>query len=416
MRRIVLKFGGTSVADVDRIRHVACLVKDRLQPDVGIAIVTSAMAGVTNQYVAWSDAIGVPNDGLGHRDDEYDVVTSSGEQVTAGLLAMALRHVGVRARSWLGWQAAVHTDGVHGKARIADVVCNGLATAIDAGEVAVVAGFQGLSPDGRITTLGRGGSDTSAVALAAALKAELCDIYTDVDGVYTTDPRVEVKARRLPRLSYGEMLEMAAMGAKVLMPRSVELAMAHQVPLRVLSSFSAAGTNAGTLICGEDTMMEQRIVSGIAFSADEARLTLVGLPDQPGVVAHIFGLLADANITVDMVTEARDMTGGTANLGFCVARRELARAGDVLAAAQDTLGYTALHTTSDLAKVSVIGVGLRSHMDVSKTLFEALAAKSINVQAIATAEIKISVLIETAYLELAVRTLHAAFGLDAVTT
>ncbi len=406
MQRMVLKFGGTSVADIERIRHVAHLIRARMRPGLQLAVVTSAMAGVTNQYVAWADAVGTPNDGLGHRDDEYDVVTSSGEQVTAGLLAMALRHLGVRARSWLGWQLPVHTDDQHGRARIADVDCAGLIDGIADGTVAVVAGFQGITATGRVTTLGRGGGDTSAVALAAALKADQCDIYTDVDGVYTTDPRMVRQAQRLAHISYAEMLEFAAMGAKVLMPRAVELAMAHKVPVRVLSSFAPDGTG-GTLICGEHPMMEQRIVSGIASTLDVCQLTLGHVPDQPGSAARLFGSLADAGVVTDMITESRS-GNDLVDLSFTVARRDAERAAAVLAAAHPG----PVRQKGDLARISVIGIGMQSHPDTPRTLFATLADKGINICGISTSEIKISVLVDAPYHELAVRSLHTAFGLD----
>jgi len=414
MSRLVMKFGGTSVADLERIRRVARLVNAEVQAGHRVAVVVSAMAGKTNELVAWTDGSGAAAQGLKPSDDEYDVVVASGEQVTAGLLAMTLRNMGLPARSWLGWQIPIVADDAHGRARIDDVPPEKLAAALDAGEVAVVAGFQGVTRDGRIATLGRGGSDTSAVAIAAALKAERCDIYTDVDGVYTTDPRIESKARRLAKISYEEMLEMASLGAKVLQTRSVELAMAQNVPVRVLSSFVEPGEapGQGTIVCDEDEIMEKRIVSGVAYSRDEAKISLFGLPDHPGVSSTIFGALADANVNVDMIVQSHARTQDTANMEFTVGKRDAARAVDIVRAAQPQIGFDDVAVNDEVAKVSVIGVGMRSHTGVAKTMFAALAEKGVNIQVISTSEIKISVLIDAAYTELAVRALHAAYGLD----
>ena len=409
-----MKFGGTSVADLERIRRVGRLVAAEVAAGHQVAVVVSAMSGKTNELVAWTDGAGPAAAGLPASDDEYDTVVAAGEQITAGLLAMTLRNIGVPARSWLGWQIPIIADDAHGRARIDEVPPEKLAAALDAGEVAVVAGFQGVTRDGRVATLGRGGSDTSAVAVAAALKAIRCDIYTDVDGVYTTDPRIESKARRLAKISYEEMLEMASLGAKVLQTRSVELAMSQNVPVRVLSSFVEPGEapGQGTIVCDEEEIMEKRIVSGVAYSRDEAKISLFGLPDHPGVSSEIFGRLADANVNVDMIVQSHARTAGTANMEFTVGKRDAARALEIVTAAKDAIGFEAVSVDEDVSKVSVIGVGMRSHAGVAKTMFGALAEKGVNIQVISTSEIKISVLIEAAYTELAVRALHAAYGLD----
>ncbi len=409
-----MKFGGTSVADLDRIRRVARLTAAEVRAGKAVAVVVSAMAGRTNELVAWTDGAGAAAPGLPSSDDEYDVVVASGEQVTAGLLAMVLRNMGVPARSWMGWQIPILTDGAHGRARIEDVPGAVLGEAMDRGEVAVIAGFQGRTVDGRISTLGRGGSDTSAVAIAAGVGCP-CDINTDVDGVYTTDPRIEAKARRLARISYEEMLEMASLGAKVLQTRSVELAMARQVPVRVLSSFiepEQLADAVGTIVCDEEDIVEQRIVSGVAYSRDEAKISLLGLPDRPGVSSKLFGRLATANVNVDMIVQSRARSGDTANMEFTVGRRDAARTMEIIAAAKDEIGFEEARVDEDVAKVSVIGVGMRSHAGVAQTMFGALADKGVNIQVISTSEIKISVLIDAAYTELAVRALHAAYGLD----
>jgi aspartate kinase len=402
---VVQKYGGTSVADLERIRHVAGRVARQHRAGERLCVVLSAMAGETNKLVGFVDGL----DRDGYDPAEYDMVVASGEQVTVGLLAIALRKLGVPARSFTGWQAGVSTDAAHGKARITAIDPTAVLRAVDKGEVAVVAGFQGLASDGRISTLGRGGSDTSAVAMAAALHAERCDIFTDVDGVYTTDPRIVAKARKLDRITYEEMLEMASQGAKVLQTRSVALAMAHKVRVQVLSSFT---DEPGTLVCDEDEIVEQQVVSGITYSRDEARLTVLGVRDRPGVAAAVFGPLAESNINVDMIVQSVSRDGVSANMTFTVARNDLARAQAVLAEHQDAIGYGEIIADQDVSKVSVIGVGMRSHAGIAHTMFQSLAEKGINIQAISTSEIKVSVLIGEAYTELAVRTLHSAYGLD----
>ncbi len=414
MSRLVLKFGGTSVANLERIAHVADIVAARYKESGKVAVVVSAMSGTTNQLVEW--ARGAAGDKMQGKDydEEYDVVVASGEQVTCGLLALALRRKGLRARSWLGWQLAMRTDDAHSKARIVGFDGDAFVKAVDGGEIAVVAGFQGVDRNGRVSTLGRGGSDTSAVAVAAGLKADLCDIYTDVDGVYTTDPRIVPKARRLDKISYEEMLEFASLGAKVLQTRSVELAMNHRVPVRVLSSFEGAvpSPNTGTFVCDEDQIVEKQVVSGVAYSRDEAKFTLIGVDDHPGVAAIIFGALADAGVNVDMIVQATAKSAGRQNIVFTAPDRDAAHVGQVLEKVREKIGYQELQVARDVAKVSVIGVGMRSHAGVAKTMFEALAAKGINIEVISTSEIKISVLIDASYTELAVRALHTAYGLD----
>jgi aspartate kinase len=409
-----MKFGGTSVADLERIRRVARLVAAEVAAGHDVAVVVSAMAGRTNELVAWTDGAGPAAAGLPASDDEYDVVVASGEQVSAGLLAMTLRNLGVHAKSWLAWQIPIVTDEAHGKARIDEVSPDKLEAAMAQGEVPVIAGFQGVDRQGRLSTLGRGAGDLSAVAVAAALQADRCDIYSDVDGVYTTDPRIERRARRLARISYEEMLEMASLGARVLQSRSVELAMAQRVPLRVLSSFAEPGEvgNVGTIVCDEEEIVEKRIVSGVAFSRDEAKISLYGLPDHPGVSSEIFGRLADANVNVDMIVQSHARSEGAANMEFTVGKRDAARAVEIVRQAKAQIGFEDIAVDEDVAKVSVIGVGMRSHAGVAKTMFGALADKGVNIQVISTSEIKISVLIEAAYTELAVRALHAAYGLD----
>ncbi|ABC21547.1 aspartate kinase [Rhodospirillum rubrum] len=405
MARIVMKFGGTSVGDVDRIRNVARRVKAEVDAGNEVAVVVSAMSGETNRLVGFCDSMTNMYDAR-----EYDAVVATGEQVTIGLLAIALQDIGVEARSWMGWQIPIHTDEAHGKARILSIDTTVLEQRLASGQVAVVAGFQGLGPNNRVTTLGRGGSDTSAVALAAALKADRCDIYTDVDGVYTTDPRIVPKARKLDRITYEEMLEQASLGAKVLQTRSVEMAMKHRVRVRVLSSFSDAP---GTLVCDEDEIVEKELVSGIAYSRDEAKITLVKVSDRPGVAARIFGPLADANINVDMIVQNVSEDGHSTDLTFTLPRSDLARALKVLEGARDDINYRELTTSSAVVKVSVIGVGMRSHAGVAQTMFRALSEKGINIHVISTSEIKVSVLIAEEYMELAVRALHSAYGLDA---
>ena len=406
MALVVQKFGGTSVADLERIRAVAGRIKRARDAGDRIAVVVSAMAGTTNQLVDWVTEIG----GAHYDRAEYDVVVASGEQVTVGLLAVALHAVGLPARSFLGWQAPVRTDGAHGRARIKVLEPDLLRASLERGEVAVLAGFQGVSADHRVTTLGRGGSDTTAVAMAAALGAERCDIFTDVDGVYTSDPRIVAKAHKLERVTYEEMLEMASLGAKVLETRSVALAMQSGVRIRVLSSF-ADGT--GTLVVDENEIVEQQIVSGIAYSRDEAKITLVGVADRPGVAATIFGPLAEANINVDMIVQSVSADGETTDLTFTVGRGDLARTTAALEAMRAQLGYREIATDGEVVKVSVIGVGMRSHAGTAHIMFRTLAERGINIQAISTSEIKISVLIDEAYTELALRALHTAYGLDA---
>jgi aspartate kinase len=405
MARIVQKFGGTSMADIDRIKSVARRVKRELDAGSEVAVVVSAMAGVTNQLVDWARQISRLHDAR-----EYDAMVASGEQVTAGLLALALQDMGVNARSWLGWQIPVHTDGIHGKARIRDIPVQEIVRRMAEGQVAVVAGFQGLGPDNRITTLGRGGSDTSAVALAAALKADRCDIFTDVDGVYTTDPRIVAKARKLDRITYEEMLELASQGAKVLQTRSVEMAMNHRVRVQVLSSFSDAP---GTLVVDEEEIVEQHVVSGIAYSRDEAKVTLVKVSDRPGVAAAIFGPLADHAINVDMIVQNISEDGRFTDLTFTVGKADLDRTVKVLEERRGALGFAALKPDPNVVKISVIGVGMRSHVGVAQQMFKTLAEKNINIQVISTSEIKVSVLIAEEYTELALRALHTAYGLDA---
>jgi aspartate kinase len=405
MARIVQKFGGTSVADVERIRNAAQRVKREVEAGSEVCVVVSAMAGTTNQLVDWTRQMSQLHDAR-----EYDVVVAAGEQVTAGLMALALQDLGVPARSWLGWQIPLHTDGMHGKARIETIETAEIERRLGNGEVAVVAGFQGVGPRERITTLGRGGSDTSAVAMAAALRADRCDIFTDVDGVYTTDPRIVAKARKLSRITYEEMLEMASQGARVLQTRSVAMAMNHGVRLQVLSSFADAP---GTLVVDEDEIVEKRIVSGIAYSRDEAKITVSGVADRPGVAAAIFGPLADNAINVDMIVQSASEQGQLADMTFTVGRADLDRAVAVLEQRRESLGFAALNPDPNVVKVSVIGVGMRSHAGVAQQMFQTLADKGINIQVISTSEIKVSVLIAAEYTELALRALHTAYGLDA---
>ncbi|MCA8899905.1 MAG: aspartate kinase [Hyphomonas sp.] len=414
MARTVLKFGGTSVGDLDRIANVAEIVKARADQGEHMAVVVSAMSGETNKLVAFAEGAAgkdLPRDLF---DDEYDVVVASGEQVTAGLLALALRKRGLKARSWLGWQLRLKTNDSHGRARIQGFDDSKLPDSVDAGEIAVIAGFQGVTDDDRVTTLGRGGSDTSAVAVAAALQAQVCDIYTDVDGVYTTDPRIVPKARRIDKISFEEMLEMASLGAKVLQTRSVELAMNHNVPVRVLSSFVKPGEpNPGTLVCAEEEIVEKQVVSGVAYSRDEAKVTLYGMPDKPGVSARIFSALAKAGINVDMIVQANARGPERANMVFTCTDRDSPFARETLEKLKDEIGFESMDVTRDVSKVSIIGVGMKSHTGVAETMFRALSEKNINIDVISTSEIKISVLIEASYTELAVRALHTAFGLDA---
>jgi len=404
MARIVMKFGGTSVADLDRIRSVATRVAAEIANGHQVAVVVSAMAGVTNQLVNWCSSLSPLHDAR-----EYDSVVATGEQVTAGLLAIALQNLGLEARSWLGWQIAIDTDGQHGKARILGIEGDELIARMAQGQTPIIAGFQGIGPDNRITTLGRGGSDTSAVALAAALSADRCDIYTDVDGIYTTDPRIVPRAQKLAKITYEEMLELASVGAKVLQTRSVELAMKEKVRVQVLSSFS---NEPGTLVVDEDEILEQEIVAGIAYSRDEAKITVRKVPDKPGIAAAIFVPLAEAGINVDMIVQnvAED---GTTDMTFTVGKTDLAHARASLEAARQKIGYAEISSDADVAKLSVVGVGMRSHAGVAGTMFKTLADRGINIQVISTSEIKVSVLIAAEYTELAVRALHTAYGLDA---
>lgn len=416
--RLVMKFGGTSVADLERIQAAAKRVKREAERGFDVTVVVSAMAGRTNELVGWVREAATPEgaNSAGLYDArEYDAVVASGEQITSGLMALVLQEMGVPARSWQGWQIPIRTSGLHGAARIEAIETEAMARKFGEGLHAVVAGFQGIGPDGRISTLGRGGSDTTAVALAAALGAERCDIYTDVDGVYTTDPRIERRARKLERIAYEEMLELASLGAKVLQTRSVELAMRYKVRLQVLSSFEDLP---GTLVCDEEEIMEQNVVSGVAFSRDEAKLTLVKVKDQPGVAAKIFGPLAASGVNVDMIVQniGTDLSGGedgSTDMTFSVALAEVERARAALEGEREAIGYQSLIVDDDVAKVSVVGIGMRSNAGVAQRMFAALADEGINIKVITTSEIKVSVLIDRWYLELAVRALHDAFGLEA---
>ncbi len=405
MALIVQKFGGTSVGDLDRIRNVAMRVKSEVDAGNHVAVVVSAMAGTTNQLVSWARDIGPLHDAR-----EYDTIVATGEQVTVGLLAIALQNLGIDARSWLGWQIPVRTDDVHGAARIDSIDTSLMRERLAGGQVAVVAGFQGIAPDGRVATLGRGGSDTSAVALAAALQADRCDIYTDVDGVYTTDPRIAPKAQKLDRITFEEMLEMASLGAKVLQTRSVAMAMRHNVNLQVRSSFSDAS---GTLVVNEDEIVEQEKISGIAYSPDEAKITIQGLPDKPGIAASIFGELADNHINVDMIVQSAASEGQHADITFSLGRGDLDKALALINGAKGKLGFKGVDSNAGVTKISVVGSAKRSQPGVAKAMFETLAERGINIEVISTSEIKISVLISSEYTELAVRSLHSAFGLDA---
>jgi aspartate kinase len=417
MSFVVMKFGGTSVATLERIRNVARHVKREVDAGNHVAVVVSAMAGVTNQLVAW-----VREASPLHDAREYDAVVATGEQVTAGLLAIVLQSMAIPARSWQGWQIPILTDDAHGVARIKDIPGAKIRARLEQGEVAVITGFQGIEPNrNRISTLGRGGSDTSAVALAVAVRADLCDIYTDVDGVFTTDPRMVPRARRLAKISYEEMLEMASLGSKVLQTRSVELAMVHRMRLRVLSSFvppeelraveAESWDEIGTVICSEDEIVEQHVVSGIAYAKDEAKVSLIRVEDKPGVAARVFGPLAEANINVDMIVQNTSSDGKHTDMTFTVQGSDLDRALEVLRGAKQEIGYFEVKSASDVAKVSVIGVGMRSHAGVAAQMFKALAERGINILAITTSEIKISVLIDAAYAELAVCTLHSLYDL-----
>jgi aspartate kinase len=414
-----MKFGGTSVADINRIRNVAQHVKREVDAGNSVAVVVSAMAGTTNQLVEW-----VREASPLHDAREYDTVVATGEQITVGLLAIVLQGLGVSARSWLGWQIPITTNQVHGSARIDSIDGTNILERFKQNEVAVITGFQGREPQrNRIATLGRGGSDTSAVAVAIALEADICDIYTDVDGIYTTDPRVVPKARRLHKIAYEEMLEMASLGSKVLQTRSVELAMVHGMCTRVLSSFAAPdslepfrpGNNdndVGTIVCDEDEIVEAQVVSGIAYAKDEAKVTILGVADKPGIAAAVFGPLAEANVDVDMIVQNLSSDGMRTDMTFTVQATALDKALSVLEGARDAIGFEEIKSSADVVKVSVIGIGMRSHAGVAAKMFKALADKSINILAITTSEIKISVLIDAAYAELAVRTLHSVYGLD----
>lgn len=411
MAMIVQKFGGTSVADIARIRHVAERVRREVKAGNHVAVVVSAMAGFTDQLVGYVREVSPLLDE--HGWVEYDAVVSSGEQITSGLLALCLSGQGIPARAFCGWQLPLVTDNAHGKARIERIGTESLNQCFADSKVAVIAGFQGIAEDGRIATLGRGGSDTSAVAIAAALKADRCDIYTDVDGVYTADPRIVSKARKLERVAYEEMLELASQGSKVLQTRSVAMAMNHGVRVQVLSSFEDVP---GTLLVDEEDIVEKHKVTGIAHSRDDARVTLTDVPNKPGVSAAIFGPLADANINVDMIVQNVTEDGRRTDLTFTVPRGDLQKAVEVLESRRGEIEFKSLHHDPQVAKVSVVGVGMRSHTGVAQTMFRALSEKGINIIVISTSEIKISVLIDEAYTELAVRTLHTAYELDAADT
>jgi len=422
MARIVMKFGGTSVADLDRIYNVARHVKREVEAGHQVAVVVSAMSGKTNELVNWVQSMPKVAGAKAAIYDarEYDSVVASGEQVSSGLLAVALQAMGIDARSWQGWQIPIKTDNVHGAARILDIDGSELIKRFEAGQVAVIAGFQGLAPDNRIATLGRGGSDTSAVAIAAAVAADRCDIYTDVDGVYTTDPRIVKEARRLKKVAFEEMLEMASLGAKVLQVRSVELAMVHKVRTFVRSSFDdpdAPGMSdplnpPGTLICDEEEIVEQEVVTGIAYAKDEAQISLRRVSDRPGVSAAVFGPLADAHINVDMIVQNISEDGSRTDMTFTVPSADVDKALLQLEKHRDAIGFDVVQSETGLAKISVIGIGMRSHAGVAATAFKAMADRSINIKAITTSEIKISILIDGAYAELAVRALHSVYGLD----
>ncbi|WP_404480118.1 aspartate kinase [Novosphingobium sp. BL-52-GroH] len=417
MARIVMKFGGTSMAGTERIRRVAGIVKRQQEAGHEVAVVVSAMSGETDRLVNFCREANALYDPA-----EYDVVVASGEQVTSGLLALTLQAIGCKARSWQGWQVPIKTDDAHAKARIEDIDSDALIASMAAGEIAVIPGFQGVSPQGRVTTLGRGGSDTSAVAVAAAVKADRCDIYTDVDGVYTTDPRIVAKARKLPLVTYEEMLELASVGSKVLQTRSVSLAMKENVRVQVLSSFidesaPAADTIPGTLIVSDEELegsdMERQLITGIAADKNEAKITLTRIADRPGAVASIFAPLAESNINVDMIIQNVAKDKGETDVTFTVPQSDLARAQAMLEERQEKIGFYRMIAEGNVAKISVVGVGMRSHAGVAATMFKTLADRGINIIAISTSEIKVSVLIDTDETELAVRVLHTAYGLDA---
>ena len=404
MARIVQKFGGTSLADLNCIRNVAQRVKTEIDAGHEVAVVVSAMSGATNQLVGWVSDIGPLQDAR-----EYDTILATGEQVTVGLLAIALQNIGIDARSWLGWQIPIRSDNVHGAARIESIDGSAIIDRMTNGQVAVIAGFQGVGSDRRISTFGRGGSDTSAVAIAAALEADRCDIYTDVDGVYTTDPRITPKARKLLTITFEEMLEMASSGAKVLQTRSVAMAMRHNVNLQVRSSFSDA---TGTLVVNEDSALEKETISGIAFSPDEAKITIVGLRDQPGIAASVFGALADHHVNVDMIVQSASSAIKKTDISFSVGREDLDKAVDIINKIKEKLDFDSLDASPNVAKISVVGTAMRTQPGVAKTMFETLASIGVNLHVISTSEIKISVLIDAEYIELAVRNLHTVYGLD----
>ncbi len=409
MPLLVMKFGGTSVADLARIRNAAGKVMAEVEGGHDVILIVSAMAGKTNELVRWVSDISPFYDAR-----EYDAVVSSGENVTAGLMALTLQEMGVPARSWQGWQVPIVTTGQHGAARFVEIPREAIDRKFAEGmKVAVVAGFQGVTREGRITTLGRGGSDTTAVAFAAAFGALRCDIYTDVDGVYTTDPRISGKARKLDRIAYEEMLELASLGAKVLQTRSVELAMRYKVPVRVLSSFTPGRASGGTIVCDEEDIVESRVVAGIAHSREEAKMTLQGVPDRPGIAAGIFGPLAEAGVNVDMIVQ-NISEGGLTDMTFSCPTDQVGRAERAVseARARGEIAFTGLVADTGVAKVSVVGIGMRSHTGVAATMFRALAGEGINIKVITTSEIKVSVLIDRKYMELAVQALHDAFGLD----
>ena len=416
MPLLVMKFGGTSVADLDRIRNAARKVAAEVARGYDVIVIVSAMSGKTNELVGWVEATSPLFDAR-----EYDAIVSSGENVTAGLLALTLQEMDVPARSWQGWQVPINTTSAHSAARFVSIPRDNIDAKFAQGmKVAVVAGFQGVSPEGRITTLGRGGSDTTAVAFAAAFGAERCDIYTDVDGIYTTDPRISPKARKLEKIAFEEMLELASLGAKVLQTRSVELAMRYKVRLRVLSSFEEATETSGTLVVDEEDIVESKAVSGVAYSRDEAKMTLVRVEDRPGIAAAIFGTLADAGVNVDMIVqniselEQGGHTVAVTDMTFSCPTNQVGRAKKAMedAAGAGTIAYDGLVSDQDVAKISVVGIGMRSHAGVAARMFKALAAENINIKVITTSEIKISVLIDRKYMELAVQALHDAFDLD----
>jgi aspartate kinase len=407
MALIVQKFGGTSVANIERIRNVATKVKKELDAGNQVAVVVSAMSGVTNQLVGYVQELSKLTSDIAW--EEYDQIVSSGEQVTSGLLSLCLNEMGIPAQSFTGWQMPLKTDKAHGKARIESIDATLMQHALAAGKVVVVAGFQGVDKDGRVATLGRGGSDTSAVALAAALQADRCDIYTDVDGVYTTDPRIVPEARKLDLISYEEMLELASLGAKVLQTRSVEMAMNHQVTVQVLTSFE---DKPGTLLVSEEELVEKRNVTGIAYSRDDARILITGIANVPGMVAALFGPLADAGINVDMIVQNITEDGQATDITFTVPKTELERALSVVDGLKSVLKYRSVKDDKNVAKVSIVGVGMKSHAGVAQTMFKALAEKNINILVISTSEIKVSVIISSDYTELAVRALHSAFGME----